>query len=496
MVWVAKEESTMRRHADLGRRYKRASILVLLLALGTVVPARAQQTSSDDWVGKAVVPKARQLIVKDAQTGTERPAAVAVYRVQEAQGDLLSLATAGHSGWARRGQVVLLERAVPFFTSQIEASPGEPFNYTMRALVLHAQGVSIDRVLSDLNEALRLDPRDPLALGGRGVAWLGRGEHDKAIADFNEAIRLEPREASHYFNRADAWRAKRDFDRAIADYNEIIRRDPELLPAYFARAVVRGEKGDIDHAIADLDAAIKLNPRWPDAYVARAAGWKQKRELDKAIADLNTAIKLEPKSATAYHERGLLWSEKKELDKAIADYSDAIRLEPANAVGYCNRGFAWKTAKEFDNAIADFTEAIRRDAKDSDAYCGRGWSWREKHDYAKALADFQGALRLDPRDACALDGQAWIWATCPDSSYRNGGRAVEVAIEACELTRWKQAYCIETLAAAYAEVGDFAAAVKWQTKAVELEADPAEKDEYRGHLKLYQDKKPFRDSGR
>jgi tetratricopeptide (TPR) repeat protein len=484
----------MRRHADLGRRDTWASMLALLLAVGPFLTARAQAPSGDDWVGKAVVPKVRQLMLKDAQSSAEHRAPVAVYRVDRAQGDLLSLTTAGHSGWARRGQVVLLDRAVPLFTSQIEANPREPFNYIMRALVLHAQGVAIDRVLSDLNEAVRLDPNDALAHGGRGVAWLGRGEHDKAIADFNEAIRLEPREASHYFNRADAWRAKRDFDKAIADYNEIIRRDPQLIPAYFARAVVRGEKGDIDHAIADLDIAIRLNPRWPDAYVARAAGWKSKRELDKAIADLDTAIKLEPKSARAYHERGLIWSEKKELDKAIADYSDAIRLEPGNAVGYCNRGFAWKAAKEFDNAIADFTEAIRRDPKDADAYCGRGWAWREKREFAKAVADFQGALRLDPRDACALDGQAWIWATCPDDSYRNGGRAVEVAIEACELTRWKQAYCIETLAAAYAEVGDFASAVKWQTKAVELEADPAEKEEYRGHLKLYQQKKPFRDS--
>jgi tetratricopeptide (TPR) repeat protein len=470
-------------------------MLVVWFVIGLSEPARAQDASADDWVGKAVVPRTRQLMLRDGQTAADRPAPTGIYRVERIQGDLLWITTTGHAGWAHRGQVVLLDRALPLFTKQIEASPREPFNYIMRALVLHAQGIAIDRVLSDLNEALRLDPDDALAHGGRGLAWLGLGEHGKAIADLNEAIRLDPREASHYFNRADAWRAKRDFDRAIADYNEIIRRDPELTPAYFARAVVRGEKGDIDHAIADLDTAIRLNPRWPDAYVARAVGWKHKRELDKAIADLDTAIKLEPQSARAYHERGLLWSEAKQLDKAIADYSDAIRLEPGNAVGYCNRAFAWKAAKDFDNAIADFTEAIRRDPKDSDAYCGRGWSWREKRDFAKAQSDFQAALRLDPRDACALDGQAWIWATCPLDQARDGGRAVEVAIEACELTRWKQAYCLETLAAAYAEVGDFASAIKWQSKALELETDPTEKEEYRAHLKLYQNKRPFRDSG-
>jgi tetratricopeptide (TPR) repeat protein len=489
----------MRRHEDRDRIATRTGRHVLLLVLGLFLaagaPAGAQESRADNWVGTAVVPRTRQFVLRDAQTPTQRPAPVAIYRVDRTQGDLLWLATAGHSGWAPQDQVVPLDRAAELFSSRIEADPREPFNYIMRALVSHAKGTAIERVLADLNEAIRLAPNDALAHGGRGVALLSLGQHDKAIADFNEAIRLEPREPSHYFNRADAWRAKRDFDKAIADYSEIIRRDPQLVPAYFARAVVRGEKGEIDHAMADLDTTIRLNPRWPDAYLARAAGWKQKRELDNAIADLDTAIKLEPRSATAFHERGLLWSEKKNLDKAIADYSDAIRLEPKSAVGYCNRGFAWKAAKDFDNAIADFTEAVRRDPKDSDAYCGRGWAWRQKHDFAKALADFQSALGIDPRDACALDGQAWIWATCPDESHRNGSRAVEVAIEACGLTRWKEAYCIETLAAAYAEVGDFASAVKWQTKAVELETDPAEKEEYRAHLKLYQQKKPCRDSG-
>ena len=51
---------------------------------------------------------------------------------------------------------------------------------------------------------------------------------------------------------------------------------------------------------------------------------------------------------------------------------------------------------------------------------------------------------------------------------------------------------IDTLAAAYAEVGDFASALKWQTKALELETDAKNKEEYVARLKLYQEKKPYR----
>jgi hypothetical protein len=37
-------------------------------------------------------------------------------------------------------------------------------------------------------------------------------------------------------------------------------------------------------------------------------------------------------------------------------------------------------------------------------------------------------------------------------------------------------------------------AVKWQVKAIELEADPKEKEEYRARLKLFQEKKPYRET--
>ncbi len=39
---------------------------------------------------------------------------------------------------------------------------------------------------------------------------------------------------------------------------------------------------------------------------------------------------------------------------------------------------------------------------------------------------------------------------------------------ACELTQWRDPDCLDTLAAACAEVGDFASAIKWQTQAVKL----------------------------
>ena len=63
------------------------------------------------------------------------------------------------------------------------------------------------------------------------------------------------------------------------------------------------------------------------------------------------------------------------------------------------------------------------------------------------------------------------------------------------MTNWKDAALLDTLAAAYAESGDFDAAVKWQKKAMDLLPKDAERDrkDYGSRLELYRAKKPYRE---
>src|SRR6202044_1976459 len=48
------------------------TVVVLALSLGLTMPAPSlgRQTSANDWVGNAVVPKARNFTLKDARTGS------------------------------------------------------------------------------------------------------------------------------------------------------------------------------------------------------------------------------------------------------------------------------------------------------------------------------------------------------------------------------------------------------------------------------------------
>ncbi len=89
---------------------------------------------------------------------------------------------------------------------------------------------------------------------------------------------------------------------------------------------------------------------------------------------------------------------------------------------------------------------------------------------------------------------AWVHATCEVAQYRNGKEAVKNATRACELTNFKDANLLDTLAAAYAEAGDFENAVTWEYGALDV-ASREEKPALQRHLKLFESHQPYRDIG-
>jgi tetratricopeptide (TPR) repeat protein len=124
----------------------------------------------------------------------------------------------------------------------------------------------------------------------------------------------------------------------------------------------------------------------------------------------------------------------------------------------------------------------------------QGSYWHDRGDHQRTVSAYRKALKVDPTDALALKGLAWLVATCPDPKLRNGRLAIELATRACELVEWGDTSYMDTLAAAYAEAGDFESAVCLQRETVaSLVPGEANQTAFRERLQLYENKKPYRD---
>ena len=295
----------------------------------------------------------------------------------------------------------------------------------------------------------------------------------------------------------EGWVEKKEailLEEASAFFSEKVRANPDSPWAYNMRAIAWAARGELENAIDDYTDAIRLDPNSAIAFNNRGNAWGEKKVYTKAIADYTDAIRLNPDYAVAYNNRGSAWDKKKDYDKAIADYTEALRIDPKYALVYKNRGIVWGRKQEYDKAIDDYTEAIRIYPNYAVAFDERGNVWDKKKEYEKAIADFTEAVRIDPKYALAFNNLAWRLATIPKDSVRDGKKAVEFATKACELTNWKEANFVDTLAAAYAESGQFEKAIDWEKKAREdgTYLDQHDKESLE-RLKLYEQKKPYRE---
>ena len=151
---------------------------------------------------------------------------------------------------------------------------------------------------------------------------------------------------------------------------------------------------------------------------------------------------------------------------------------------------------KYDLAIQDCNEALRQYRGCVEAALLRAKINSHLGKYAEASKEFNYLVSLHPRSvtlARALSDRAWFLATCPDPSFRNGQQAVKDAKAACSLMVWKDEHMIDTLAAAYAETGDFESAMRYAQQALGVKDISAEDSKkIQRHLELFKQNKPIR----
>jgi serine/threonine-protein kinase len=307
--------------------------------------------------------------------------------------------------------------------------------------------------------AVGLRPQSTLAANNLGYLLSEAGLNDAAEVKFREAVRLDPHNGRAHNNLGLRLRAKGDLPGAEAEAREATRLEPQIGRFHFNLGLVLTDKGDLPGAETEAHEAIRLDPDYAPAHIVL----------------------------------GILFRAKGELPGAEAEYREAIRLDLQNAVARYNLGLVLESKPDEVGAEAEYREAIRLDPNYSWAHNNLGILLNRKRDLDGAEAEFRDAVRFDPKNTSAHNNLAWLLATGPER-MRNGKRAVELATRACELTGWKNATCLDTLAVSYAEVGEFEKAIETEKKALALpNTEKQYGPEFREHLAHYEKKKPYRD---
>ena len=344
--------------------------------------------------------------------------------------------------------------------------------------------------IGKFERALEINPESGESWLFLGWAYNSLKQYDKAIENFSRAREIDPSDWRAIYLRGVAYFQVQQNDKALDELTLAVKGRPSHVLSRHYRAFTYKRLDRLDEAIADMDVLIKRDPLKEEYLSGRADMLEDSGQNERAIRDYNALIGINATNAEAWKERAGCWLNMEKYERALKDYTRGIELAP-DQWAFVNRATCWEETGESDKAIADYTEALKLDPKYAYALRWRAERYFEAKRYAESKADYEAAIAAGRTDKSTLGSFSWLLAACPDESVRDGKLALQHATKAAELSEWKEAWIIDNVAAAHAELGDFEKAIEFTKRGLEV-ATEAERGDLSQHLELYQQNKPVR----
>lgn len=322
-----------------------------------------------------------------------------------------------------------------------------------------------------------------------------------------------PQMETYNYQRASELMDENKLEDAYTCVQQELAADPKNGYAYLLLGRMYYKNSDYGEALSNFDKALKYIPKKDKDFVALIHAWKALiykiiDEYDKAFVEYTVAIKINPDEVSFYDNRGELYYRLKDYASAEADYKKITELEPVNTLGYIGLGRNMIAMEKYAEAIPYFDYAIKLDSSLGQAYAFRAQCYMALKDWNKATDDLISALGTNQYSEAfilmqELTGEAFdtfsaklrlksikepndtLWHYCNGAIHEHCekyAKAIEYYKKAMDIDAGST--YAERISNCYYDMGEYAEALKWVDKAIELKPENADLNYLKANIKF------------
>lgn len=357
------------------------------------------------------------------------------------------------------------------FTDLVSLNPNNDYYHSLRGDYLQETG-DYDNAIKEYLTAIRLSPdKKTQETDFKNLDTDGNGLY----SDLTEYITV----MGYTHSNKNLYNIK-DKDAVAKAFTELINSDPNNPKFYELRANFYKKINDITNAVKDYNSAMKLDRDNSAYYEKRIQACKQGDDYTrnkndtapvKTIEDYTREIKLQPNNKALYKSRGELHAKNGDYDKAIADYTKALEIDPHNVACHTSRAEAYVKKEDYAHAIEDYTWLGENDLRNFMNYRyfrERAKIYERLGEYDNALDDYDNAIEAARKHFSIGNdtmGSESDLKRILDMFYKTG-----VVVEP---RNFKHSWSFKACGDFYRDKGNLELAVKYYTRAVELDPDYA-----------------------
>ncbi|MGD0813249.1 MAG: tetratricopeptide repeat protein [Verrucomicrobiota bacterium] len=288
---------------------------------------------------------------------------------------------------------------------------------------------------------------------------------------------------------------KGELDEAIFLLRRVLQTYPDNSQAHGSLGFALLRQGNVDEAITQSQKALDLDPLFLAPHLNLGDCFFRQGRMDEAALQYQKALDLGLDTMEVHESLGNTLARLGRVNEAIVHFQRALQFNPDSAQAQLNLGNALLQQGKVDDAITHYEQALEINPGYGKASSNLATALLQQGRVAEAIARLQLALKVGPTDPSIQNNLAWLLATCPDASLRDGPKALRLARQANELTGGKNPVFLHTLAAAFAETGQFTEAAQYAQKGLELAQAAGRQDlaeRLNSELQFYEAHRPFR----
>jgi tetratricopeptide (TPR) repeat protein len=270
-----------------------------------------------------------------------------------------------------------------------------------------------DAAIAAYDQAIRIDPHDPVVWTAQGQVLRQLQRSEAALASFTRATELDATYAVAHLGRCAALNRLADYEAALEACNLALQGDGRwgelgLAEVFDQRSVALAGTGAYEEALASVNRAIGILPNYAAAHNHRAAIFWYLERYGLALETNQTALELEPTNVSFWLNRGVILRSIQQYEAALSAYDQGLQFAPYDEDLLANRSVVLWHLQRYPEALAAADQAIAFNPQSVQGWYNRATALSALQQWEPALAAYNQVLSLAPENLGALTGQGIV----------------------------------------------------------------------------------------